>query len=302
MLRRAGGRVNWPKLAVVALSLLAGSAWVLTQGFPSSLSYPLAAFIHFTNIGLSGGAVWACTGRGAISWRVGAMLVVCGVTLFALPGLVVQAAQGAVPELASVVLFCSIPLTTALLMMVTGDEARGTDGRLAASALGLGGALLLLSFDSPRSPRGWGYLVLLAAASVLVAAAGIGLRKAMHRSPIGAAAGLVGLACAAVFGGVVLSSGKPELSLHDLAFDCLRCIAFDLPLVWTTLWLSRKVEPDRFATRFLLAPLFTAVEGFLGMGGGVGLRNLVAMGMMAAGAAWMLFHRDSEEVTALHLR
>jgi hypothetical protein len=82
----------------------------------------------------------------------------------------------------------------------------------------------------------------------------------------------------------------------------LRCVVFDLPVVWLTVWLAREMNAARLSARFLLVPLVTVAEGYAVECGPLELKTLLAAGLLCAGGVMLLVWDEPEEVAGLGLR
>jgi hypothetical protein len=290
--------------AITLLGVLSGSGWLL-QAYPGTMGFPFAGFMHFAVICLAGAVVWLVSGRERLPLGAAAGVLAAGSCIFVLPGIVLHAVAGAVSDVTGVVIFCSIPALTVLASAALGRGGREVEGArtlLPASLLGLGGAMLLLPLDIPRSAQGWFAVAALEALCAFIALAGIAMNGMMRRVPVPAAILLVGAGGVLALGCCGLFAPWPEMSLRTILAECVRCAAFDLPLVWLSVWLIREVEPVRLAARFILSPLVTAAEGFAGMRGGVGIQGIAGMILMAAASLLLMLRRTDAEVEGLKLR
>ena len=289
---------------VVVLCVLSGSGWMLTQAWPSEMAWPFGSCLHFGLIGLVGFGVTALQGgwRG-YSWGRATAVGLAGMCLFALPSAVLQIAAGKVPEYTSAAIFCAVPLMTILAASAFGEDEVGRLGGLMVPALiGLAGALLLFPVQSPGSLRRWLFLGLVLGCGVVVAVAGVWVHRLMRGVDVAAAVAVIGLGSAAALGLYGTAVGWPSLRLAVITTESLRCVAFDLPLVWLTVWLVREISAARLAARFLLVPLVTVVEGYALERGPVAARAIVALVLLCAGGAMLLFKDEPEEVPGLHLQ
>ena len=287
----------WRVAAVVALSAVVGSGWLLTEAYPSDLGFPFAGCVHFSVLALAGlaAAKWP-TGE----WRRVAGLALAGLGVFALPGVVASLTTGSVPESTTVAMFCSVPLLVVLAVAWSGDgEARGL---LMPSLAGLCGALLIFSPAMPTSLRRAVGLAATIGCCAVVAAAGVWMCRLMRGLSVAVGVAAVGFGGALVLGGYGLWVGWPRIAGALIGAEGLRCVVFDLPVVWVTVWLMREVSPVRLAARYLIAPVITWIEGYAMVRGTVEMRSAVALLLMLAGAALLLRHREGEEMMGLSLR
>jgi drug/metabolite transporter (DMT)-like permease len=296
-----------PVIAVALLCLLSGSGWILLQVYPRQIEFPVAGCIHFAVIGCVAAAYCLAKRKGLPKGSGLAGIALSGMGVFAAPALAVGVSSGAVSEFTSVALFCSIPLLTVLLLGAfewTGVRGLGPRALL-TSVFGMGGAILVFPAQLPSAARGWLFFSFMAACCVLAAVGGIVMHKLIQRVAIATTVALSAFGCAAFLGGYGVVSGWPSLTLRSIGFECLRCLLFDLPVMWLTIWLIREVDPGRLSARFLLIPLITAAEGYAAMGGGVELESGVGMILLAASGVMLL--RDEgpaagDDASSLHLR
>lgn len=282
-------------LALAALGLLSGSGWLLTSIWPQPAPLALAAAVHFAVIALVGGVCLVRRTGPLPSLSQSIRLAVASLCLFALPTLLLDRSSAAVSELATVALFAGVPVLTALWSALLGDTL-AISATLAPGLLGWWGALLLFPLALPASPRQAGLFALAVCAAISFAGAGLWLHRLMRGIPLAVVlivAGLanaVGFALAAWFSGSVSSE-----ALRQAPPELLRALLFDLPLVALTLWLLRETSALRVASRTLLGPALTVIEGYLLLRERPPLLTLAAVAMLLAAALWLIVpSRDQE--------
>jgi hypothetical protein len=294
-------------LGLALLCVLSGSGWILLQIYPREIEFPAAGCIHFAVIGLV--AMGYCLARRTSLPKVpvAGAIALTGMGIFAAPALALGVSAGAVSEFTSVLLFCSIPLLTVLLLSAfdwTG--VRGVAPRaLLTSVFGMGGAFLVFPGQLPGSVRGWLFFSVIVACCLLVAVSGIVMHKLIRSVAIATAVALTAFGCAAPLGVYGLVTGWPSLTLHSVTFESVRCLLFDLPVMWLTVWLIREVDPGRLSARFLLVPLITAAEGYAAMGGGVEFEAGVGMILLTVSGVMLIRNEASagnDGASSLHLR
>jgi hypothetical protein len=289
------------------LCLLSGSGWLLEHFFPRAVSLPFAGLIHFLVIGAIATVFWTFRRTSRLSFVNAGSIAFCGAILFALPAIMLGISSGAVSEFTSLALFCSIPLMTVLML-----EAFDWPGLLGVgpralptSVLGLGGALLLFPAQLPGDWRGWIYFALIVGCCFLVAFAAIEMHKITQRVPLALIVALASFGCAALFGACVAAGGPVSASWRSVWTELLRCLVFDLPVAGLTLWLIREMHPNRLASRFLLVPLITAIEGCAATVGGISFQTGIGMALMAGCGAMLAVdggRDEQQDVSSLHLR
>jgi len=170
------------------------------------------------------------------------------------------------------------------------------------SVVGLGGALLLSPPESPGSVRRWLFLGLVMGCCVVVALAGVWMHRLMQGVGVAAAVAVIALGSASALGLYGAAVGWPALGWRVVAGEMLRCIVFDLPVVWLTVWLAREMNAARLSARFLLVPLVTVAEGYAVERGPLELKTLLAVGLLCAGGVMLLVWDEPEGVAGLGLR
>lgn len=294
-------------LGMVLLCVFSGSGWILLQVYPREIEFPVAGCIHFAVIGLV--AMGYCLARRTSLPKasMAGRIALAGMGVFAAPALALGVSAGAVSEFTSVELFCSIPLLTVLMLSAfdwTG--VRGVAPRaLLTSVFGMGGAFLVFPGQLPGSVRGWLFFSSIAACCMLVAVSGIVMHRLIRGNAIETAVALTAFGCAALLGAYGAVTGWPSLTLRSVEFESVRCLLFDLPVMWFTIWLIREVDPATLSARFLLVPLVTAAEGYAAMGGGVDLQ--AGAGMILLTVSGVTLIRDAasaedDDASSLHLR
>ena len=242
-------------------------------------------------------------GRRKPSWARAVALALCGLCLFALPSAVLQSAAGKVPEYTSAAAFCATPLMTILAAGVLADgEASRLRGLMLSAMVGLAGALFLFPVEDPGSLRRWLFLAFVLACCVVVAVASVWMHRLMRGISVAVAMAAIGLLSALALGVYGASAGWPRLGWVVMAGELLRCAVFDLPIIWLAVWLSREIAPARFSARFLLVPLVTVLEGYALERGPVDARAIVAVVLLCAGGAMLLFKDEPDEIPGLRLR
>ena len=242
--------------------------------------------------------------RTVLVWQHAVSLALAGMCVVTLPAAVLQIVSSAVPELTSVALFCAVPLMTVLAASALSRTAEGTQLRalMVPSIIGLGGALLLFPVRPPSELHAWISLGLVLACCIVVALASVWMHRQMQGVGIAVALGLIGSGSAAVLGCYASTFGWPALTARVVAAEALRCAVFDLPLVWLLVWLTRAIAPARLSARFLLVPLVTLLETYALERGPVDARAIVAVALLCAGGALLLFKEEPDEVPGLQLR
>ncbi len=292
---------------ITLLCVLSGSGWILLQICPREIEFPAAGCIHFAVIGIVAAAYCLARRMSLPKGSLAVGIALAGMGVFAAPALALGVSAGALSEFTSVVLFCSIPLLTVLLLSAFDWKGvRGVAPRaLLTSVFGVGGAFLVFPGQLPGSVRGWLFFSFIAACCLLVAVSGLVMHKLIRGVAVAAAVALTAFGCAALLGACGVATGWPSLTLRSLEFESLRCLLFDLPVMWLTVWLIREVDPGRLSSRFLLVPLITAAEGYAAMGGGVEFEAGAGMILLTVSGVMLIRDKASageDDASSLHLR
>ncbi len=286
-------------LGIATLGLLSGSGWLFTSYWPRTVPLAVAASIHFALIALVG-AVW-------LSWRHkrwpsaahSIRLAIASLCLFALPILLIDRSSGSISELSTVAIFAGVPVMTALWSALLGD-ALAIPAALPPGLLGWWGALLLFPLALPVSPRQTVFFALTICAAFSFAGAGLWLHRLMRGVSIADVLVIAGLSNAMAFAlAGWFSGGYTSEAIGQAAHELLRGIAYDLPLVALTLWLLRESTALRVASRTLLGPAVTVIEGYLLMRERPPLLTLAAVAMLLLGALWLLFPNQNDPPPSL---
>ena len=278
-----------PLLGLLALSLLSSATWFVGDLLPlegpplagEGLRLLLCAAVTFCFI----------VPRAArdSAWQ-GLRVAAASLGVIALPSVLLNAARGRIASTAGVLVFALMPVAT---MLIGGGWGREADGLrvLPSAMLGVAGVMLLLPVRLPAGTDGLLGACLLVAAMLLTAASMIWSHRLLRGLSLRAALPLVCL-----LNGLVLcvAGGFTGWGLHLSMFwpHALRAILFDLPRSVLLVWLLHAITPQRLAARYLIAPLFTVVEGLFLIRPHLDLRTLAGLGLLIAGVGIMLFGAD----------
>lgn len=223
-----------------------------------------------------------------------------GVALLALPALVIAGAGGRVSSLTEVLVFGLVPVVV-IFAMAQGSSAFGLREnplqKLSPALAALAGLALMMPFALPGTAAGIAWLVGIVGSAWLAGVAAVQLHEQMEDIGI-----LPGAAMACGASGIVLGlfcwvgwSGVAELSASSLAVEVGRCLLVDGPVLLLTVWLVREMTPVSLATRYLVVPLVTIVEGFLLVRPEWNWTMGAGFLLLAGGCGWLLWV-DSVEV------
>jgi drug/metabolite transporter (DMT)-like permease len=307
-MRASGGSLPRAQgLGFFALCLLSSSAWLVDAKWPSDLPAAPRQGLHDLLIGIALGLVaWRRAAHGrppALRWM---KLVLASVLLLGVPATIAQAALSGVSEVNIAASFAMLPVMVLVLVSsvsLGSADAPGIDKLLAPALIGLGGTLLLLPVEVPSSSHETVCEVAVVLAVLIAACASVWMYPLLRGFAVVEAGAICCLANAIFLLAVALVSGLTGgadasgiWSWKGFASEAATALLFDLPQVALLLWLMREVEPERFAARYLVIPLFTVMEGYALLRPELTLRAIAGTGLLGFGA-WRLMNAkgDSEE-------
>lgn len=292
-------------LSFGALCVLLSSSWVIPVGATAVLSIEqqscFYAVVGLVALAFSCSRLWARLKRERLFWL---RLAGISVLLLGLPAVLGEWASGGMSDVSRAALFALVPFVVVAVAMgselLSADEP-GVRRFFVPGLAGLGGVLLLLSFNFPMSLQGRAMVGVLVVAIVLAGFAsawvyrllrGFGMVEALaivclSNAAFFAACHFIGLPWAGSWSGV--SSLASVHSLYSLA---------ELLLL---VWLLREMPPVRLAARYLVVPLFTVLEGLVVWRPSITMRMGAGLVLLAGGAGYILFSRseDPDAVTSI---
>jgi drug/metabolite transporter (DMT)-like permease len=277
-------------IGFATLCLLSGSAWIFDQAAPGLLPGLPSLAVHD---GFLAVAFWVASLRQPRPPAPWAKLAAAAVAIFAVPQVLLAGAGGSVSSLDEVLVFLLVPVVV-VVVVAQRSSSFGVDEnplRLMAPALaGLGGAALLLEFDAPATLAGKVWLAAMVVNAILAAIAAVQLHQWLRGVPVVRAAAI---ACAATsFTAAAFCriewTGLPAWDVQAAGAEALRCVVLEAPIVLLTVWLLRQIAPIRFASRLLIVPLVTIVEGFFFMRPALSWTSGLGLILMLAGAVGLL--------------
>ena len=280
-----------------ALSLLSGSAWIVDQAVPGLLQGLLRLAMHDALLALT---FWLASLRRPHQPAPWGKLAASAIAVFSIPQLLFAGAGGAVSSLDEVLVFLLIPAVV-VFVVAQRTSVFGPDQnplRLLAPALaGLGGAALLLEFDTPMTLPGRVWLAAMIASAIVAAVAAVKMHTWLKGVPVLRAAAIACAATSLVAAAFcrVGSTGVPTWNFSLAAVEALCCAVLEAPILLLTVWLFREMSPIRFSARLLFIPLVTIVEGFILMRPALNWTSGLGVALMLGGALGLL-RADSNEV------
>jgi drug/metabolite transporter (DMT)-like permease len=291
--------MNWSVWAgFAAVCLWAASEWLVPVG-NGALSGLERLGLGFAAIAVVSVALGGLNRRGS-GWRLRAAVAAGGVLFFAVPALLIDRAREYGPETSVVVVFALAPVVV-VLVSGAARQAPGGMRRLLPELMGLAGVLLLLPFEMPVSLRAWEAVAEIATAMMLVAGAGVWLYGLLQAMRFTEALPAIGIANAVFLLAWCAVVGSFNWRWHDLASGWWMSLASVIVTV-LTVWLLQKMDPVRFAARFLVIPLVTILEGVVLLRPEMTARTVVGIALLTGGAAWILAASQTVDDEVLTLR
>jgi hypothetical protein len=292
-------------IAFAVLCILSGTSWAIPREMSDGLPLLEQQGILFGVIGLT---ALLFAGRRAWSRNIGlryVRLAAASVGFFGVPMVVAEYARGSVPAISRSALFALVPVV--VVMTVASGESAGREERgarlfLMPALAGLGRLLLLLPLEFSGSTRGWTMLSIVCAAVVLVGLASVWLYRLLRGLGWAEAFAVMGLANAVFL--LFWSAVRQEMIWRGSGLASVVSIAslVDVLEVSLIIWLLREMPPVRFAARYLVIPLLTALESFFVMRPEWTARMGFGTTLLAVGGGVLLFLKAGEEETVLSLR
>jgi hypothetical protein len=284
------------------LCILSGTSWVIPSAVSDGLPLLEQQGLLFGAIGLVSFLVVG--GR----WfsRIGSTHVVslgaAFVGFFGAPLVIVEYGRIGVGGMNRSALFAMVPVVVVLAVAAGDGAERGARRFLLPALVGIGGLLLLLPVEIPGSVRGRLMLGLVCVAVVVGGLASVWLYRLLHGVGLADAIAVAGLAnaafllvCSGVGGDFVWRwSGVASTFSVSSLVDGVEVVLL--------VWLLREMSPVRFATRYLLIPLITILEGYVLIRPEFTVRMGFGTALLAVGVGVMLFWKAGEEETVLSLR
>jgi drug/metabolite transporter (DMT)-like permease len=280
----------------LALCLWAGSSWLYDLFCPGVLSGLPRTALHngLVALGCLGWALWKPQPSPAP--RVCTRLAVGGSFLFALPEIVLAVASAHVTQSTETLVFMLVPV---VVVFCVGQQSAGFGTEsgsmrgLVPALTGLGAAALILPFELPSSPIGRLWLGALVVSAVAAGVAAVGMHRLVADVSLAqAGSAIFGVSClATAIAAFVDWSGVPPCNVRNLAFEALRLLLIDGPILLLGLWLLRKMQPVAFSSRLMLVPAVTLLEGIVAERPDVGLYGWLGMAL-TIGATFILLRES----------
>ncbi len=283
--------------------LLASAAWIVTPfaegGHFFERQVVLFAVVGVGAVLFAGKDLWSPSRR--LSW---ARLAIAGVGFWGVPVCLTRWAGSGVPSIVMSATFALLPVVVVLVVSSIGTVQEDGEGwrSLVPALAAFGGVLLLLPVGLPESVRGQLMLAVVFISVLLVAVSGVWMHQLIQGGALGETIAIICLANAVflVIGGFVAGdfaggwNGWAEMLSLSSGVDLIQLIL--------AFWLLREMPPVRFATRYLVIPLLTVIEGYVALRPEVTVRMGVGAVLVAGGAVWILFSKATDDEVILSLR
>ena len=186
--------------------------------------------------------------------------------------------------------------------MLASNKPGGSRRLLIPALAGLGGLLLLLTFQLPGTPRGQAMLALLAASVIVTGLSSVWLFQLLQWGVSPAAAALPIAAANAIFLFLfAILHGSVIWTPRALVSAASPSALLDLIEVAILLWLVRSMPPTRLAARYLLIPLLTILESLVLVHPAITIRMAAGVVLLAIGTAALLLLDDVESDAPLSI-
>jgi drug/metabolite transporter (DMT)-like permease len=237
-------------------------------------------------------------GREAFAWML------AGAELFLLPALLIHLSVGWINALTRVAFFSLVPVLAVVLDPYIGSGE--TNGKALAAALAaVMGTLLIFPATMPGSlPGVAGWCAVIAAALCIAAAncSAVPLARKGH-----SLAPAVAIACGMAAAGFALTSALTEHPVSPFSGSSLESLVAAAIATLLIFWLMRRMDAVPMTTRYVVAPLMANLAAVALFRPAVSLRAWLGLGLIAAGAGWLLFasgedHRNADTPQTLRLK
>ena len=237
-------------------------------------------------------SIFAIAKRKRPTWQHIRSALLIGLGLFVAPAILVSLANQGISNLTRVALFSLVPVFTVVLEPhISGATGQQRKGALAAALLAVGGTLCIFPAEIPSSiTSSAAFFAIVLAAGCTGAANCIAVKAATddqtYLSTTAAIAGFTAFAALAAWG---LLFAREAWTFRGIGPELAWSAVIGLPALLLLFWLMRRMSAVRMTTRFVIAPLITALCGIILFRPEVSLRAVFGLVSIAAGAAWLLF-------------
>lgn len=269
-------KTTWIMFAVFCA--LASSEWLLP-----AISGGMRAVIY----GSIGTIAAAINGRRQwLPWREAVGLAGASVLIVGVPFVINHWASAHLSSTSETVVLGFVPILMVLVVAQGGSEnARSS---LVPALAGLSGLLLLIPFSMPESWTGWASLVALAISAVMVTVGSVMTHRRLQEINIVQAIAIFCVSNVLV----LLVSTRP---LFEVNWTAAALVSIEILLL---VGLLKGVSPIRLASRYLVIPGLTILEGFALLRPQLSGRMVVGAALLAGSSAWMLMaQHDDEQIT-----
>jgi drug/metabolite transporter (DMT)-like permease len=292
-------------LAYLALCLLWAASALRPDLLPDLIPASLPYFASQAFLLLLFAAVATLVGRRAKAGRVTTNAtgpsILLGITLFALPAILVYFARDYIVGATRTAVLCLIPIVSIVLQPHLGSGIRFLSRHALVAALtALFGVLCSFPVNFPQSPQN-----ILALAALLLAAVSVGAANCLAEAlasqtqflifpncTVAAIAAALPLAVASVlYDRNPLANASYSAAAQSSLPALLWIALIDLPALLLLFWLMNRLSAVQLSTRYFSAPLLTVLIGIalLHAQGQIRLRTWIGLLLIAIGTGYLLF-------------
>ncbi len=219
-------------------------------------------------------------GREGFAWML------AGMELFLLPTLLVHLSVGWINQLTRAALFSLVPVLAVVVDPYLGSGETSGKG-LAAALAAVMGTFLVFPATVPGSLAGVAGWCATLAAALCIAAGNCSAVPLARRSHSLAPA--VAIACGTAAAGFAVTSALTEHAVSPLTGSGLESLIGAAIATLLIFWLLRRMDAVPMTTRYVVAPLIANLAAVVLFRPIVSLRAGLGLGLIAAGAGWLLF-------------
>ena len=240
-------------------------------------------------------SIFAIAKRKRPTWQQIRSALLIGLGLFVAPALLVSLASQGISELTRVALFSLVPVFTVVLEPhISGATGQQRKGALIAALFAVAGTLCVFPAEIPSSITSFAAFFAIVLAAACTGAANCLAVKEATESPITTTAAIAGNTALASFAMLGPFLDTETWTFRGIGPELAWSAVIGLPALLLLFWLMARMSAVRMTTRFVIAPLLTALFGIILLRPEITLRALLGLLLIAAGAAWLLFAPEQE--------
>ncbi len=224
-----------------------------------------------------------------------------GLSLFVAPAMLIHLAGNRVSALTRVALFSLVPVFAVVFEPYLGDKSAAPSRTgLMAALIAVIGTLFLFPIDLPQSGAAVAAFCAVVVATACIAAANCWAVRVAVELPKGELFLFATIASLSAVVGCSLMSALTERAAwnqivlgREMAWSAL----VEFPALLILFWLMRRMSATCMATRYLVAPLITALLGLIFLRPALGVRDCLGLSLIAIGSGWLLLARQEDDGT-----